>query len=239
MKVTLAFIFFAFTYMADATTIISQNIQCGHDKIHERVELFVRQVIKLNADVVALQEICSDKNLDVVYMLKQKLEQNGFEVKFFDRLFTHLGFERFDEELALFSRLDVDKVSKGYLPPSPLRRGYLAFQIDGVWYVSTHLTHESEASTLRFKQMEFLAKKYSAQPAIISGDFNAAPDSHESRAFFELKYHPYFPGPTWPSQGPWHSYDGFWGNFYNSQSPKTQLLEDIGSDHLGVALNFK
>ncbi len=221
-----------------AITIISQNLQCGQAQIHERIGRLVEQVMTFKADVVALQEVCSDESLDVALLMKQQLMRHGFAVKFFDRLFTHLGYEHFEEELVIFSRLDVDEATKGYLPYSPLQRGYLAIHIGQNWYVNTHLTHESEASTLRFQQMEFLAKKYSGQSAIILGDFNAGPNERESQAFLGHKYHPYFPGPTWPSRAPLHSYDGFWCNFLPPLPPTTHLLEDIGSDHLGITLNF-
>ena len=172
-------------------TIISQNLQCGQAQIHERIGRLVEQVMTFKADVVALQEVCSDESLDVALLMKQQLMRHGFAVKFFDRLFTHLGYEHFEEELVIFSRLDVDEATKGYLPYSPLQRGYLAIHIGQNWYVNTHLTHESEASTLRSTD-EFLAKKYSGDHSIL-GDFNAGRRSAVPRCFLTPSI-TYFPG---------------------------------------------
>ncbi|OFZ17178.1 MAG: hypothetical protein A2X86_01635 [Bdellovibrionales bacterium GWA2_49_15] len=238
MKATLAALIFALTGVANATTIISQNLQCGHSQIQERVGKLVEQVIRQNADIVALQEVCSDESLDVVALIKQRLKERGFGLKFFDRHFTHLGYDHFDEELAIFSRLEVAEAEKGNLPDSPLRRGYLSIHAGGIWYVNTHLTHEAEASAVRFQQMDFLARRYSSQAAMVFGDFNSGPESREALAFLAHRFQAYFPGPTWPAQVPRHAYDGFWGNFFNSRPPKIQRLEDIGSDHLGIALSF-
>lgn len=190
---------FLFAIESFATSrLITMNVHCLNDNWQYRTEQILNKFLELNPEVIALQEVCKDSQtkenqIDFIY---RYLNSRGYPLKALEAQYTHDAWGRYEEYLVLITNKNVSKIEKGYLPISLLQRAYLAFLIEGTWYVNTHLEYRSFDNEVRRQQLAFLVRQFEWWPHVIMGDFNSSPQSYEQGLLHEKGYFPFFPDKT-------------------------------------------
>jgi endonuclease/exonuclease/phosphatase family metal-dependent hydrolase len=198
--------------------IVTMNIQCFAGNWKFRLSRILDTFIELSPDVIGLQEVCEDRvnNVSQIEFIRSYLSGQtsgrGYNIQGLEAQLTHQAWGQYEESLVLLTKLKVSAVDKGLLPPSLLQRGYVAFQINRVWYVNTHLEYLPENALARRNQFEFLMGRFAGQDHIIGGDFNSSPDSEEQAELKKRGYFDIFPGDSHlgSSGDSTLKIDGFW-----------------------------
>ncbi|MEH0419479.1 endonuclease/exonuclease/phosphatase family protein [Streptomyces sp. B21-083] len=172
---------------------------------------------ELRPDVVGLQEVweCDGENIAAWIADELGLHWTWAPSETPERWQRRIGGEKVDVGNAVLSRWPVVESEAMRLPaPDELDDGRLALYArlaaapgHHVPFFTTHLTSAAHASEVRRQQVtalaEFVAKRRvgTAYPPVITGDFNAWPDSDEIRLFGGYKTAPAVPGQV-PGFGP-------------------------------------
>ncbi len=229
------------------SSVFSMNLHCALGNWQARVDEIVDELVRTKPQVMAFQEVCHNKKIDMARYLVDRLVASGVPVSFWKTVDTHPSFFKYQEELLLVSTLPVQAHEHGKLPSLIFfRNNYLAFQIDGTWVVTTHL--HFLFSFIRKSQFKKLTKLFGGRPVLMMGDFNTGPNSSESKPFRKAGWLSIFDGPTFPAEKPKDVFDGFWfsddlkkrvqGASMRKVFEKASQEHEPPSDHLGVALTF-
>ncbi|MBL7671369.1 MAG: endonuclease/exonuclease/phosphatase family protein [Bdellovibrionaceae bacterium] len=198
--------------------LVTMNVQCFTGDWQFRLSQILDSFIELSPDVIGLQEVCVDKEskqsqIEFIrnYLVNRPWGKT-YGLRGIESQFTHEAWGRYDESLVILTKLEVSAVDKGFLPASLLQRGYVAFLIDGVWYINTHLEYKSENAQARKNQIEFLMGRFAKQNHVIGGDFNSSPDSQDQARLRGEGYLDIFPGDSHLGSDGNSSarIDGFW-----------------------------
>lgn len=170
--------------------VLSYNIHSSYD-VEGRFDIeAIAEVIEgSGASVVGLQEVPRGRLLsgvtDELTLLAKRL---GFEH------FAFFGTTDPTWGNAILSRFPIVSVDRAYLPAvgTLLRRGYLGATLDvggrEILFISTHLQHindpgihdddpEADLYPVHTEQIEAILTEWGgAQPAVLTGDFNARPE---------------------------------------------------------------
>jgi endonuclease/exonuclease/phosphatase family metal-dependent hydrolase len=229
------------TYAHDLK-ILSLNLQCIENDWNKRLNEITNLIKIKRPDILLFQEVCINNQTNSLQDLINKFNENKLHYPYHAKQFTHDAWDGlYKEYIAVFSAHQFDQVDQGPLPPSPLQRGYLAINIFDNWIVNTHLEYKDEYSSFRKKQVEFLSKRFTNSKTVIGGDLNSGPASFEQQDFFKFNFTPAFIGPTYPSDKPEFTLDGFWlsqpliqktNNYQVSRITQINKL----SDHLAIEL---
>lgn len=237
--------------VASPQKMLTMNIHCYQDHWELRFNQILDRVRAIDPDVIAFQEVCTSPttNHSQIEFIRNGLKARGFPLGTFESLYTHKAWDKFDEYLLMISKKPAYQVDKGLLPPSLLQRGYVGFQIDGLWYLNTHLEYREDNSPSRRRQLGFLFDRFKGQPHIISGDFNSYPESEEQSWLSAEGYNYLFPGPSHVGHDGNSSdrIDGYWLSPLIKQRITRALASIVLnekvdghflSDHFGVLLEM-
>ncbi|MFL5783364.1 MAG: hypothetical protein ACJ76H_02065, partial [Bacteriovoracaceae bacterium] len=120
---------------------------------------------------------------------------------------------------------------------------YVTMKIGSRWFLTTHL--HFALPLVRKKQFEAIEKAFGNEVTIIFGDLNSNPENDETNILTDSGWTSVFEGPTYPSDSPKKTFDGFWMSkaFYDEVS--ATAIERIffqgpllPSDHLAVHLTL-
>ncbi|MBK9321972.1 MAG: endonuclease/exonuclease/phosphatase family protein [Bdellovibrionaceae bacterium] len=178
---------------------LTLNIHCAQNNWKFRLTHILDEVVRISPDVIAFQEVCEEdsKRETQALFIQSYLVKKGYPFKAMSEQFTHFAWaNKFKEYVLLISKHKVESIEKDYLPASPLQRGYVAFLINDVWYINTHLEYKSENAKFRQEQIYFLMNRFQQFPHVIMGDFNSSPKSAEQNQLIQNGYKNYFPGNT-------------------------------------------
>lgn len=176
--------------------LITMNIQCYQGNWEFRLQQILNHFLSLGPDVIALQEVCTQPSTgsSQVEYIRQYLSSRGYPLQTFEAQYTHPAWNQFDEYLLVISKHRSQGVDKGFLPDSPLKRGYVGVEIDQSWYIDIHLEYREDQAHFRRQQLDFLKHRFQNRSHIILGDFNSAPESMEQGGLRDGGYFAIFPG---------------------------------------------
>ncbi|WP_436796064.1 endonuclease/exonuclease/phosphatase family protein [Actinospongicola halichondriae] len=188
----------------------------------ERLPRIIEELRRVDADVVALQEVWSDGNESSASIIAEAL---GLEVCLAttNAMEPDIGFGN-----AVLSRWPIAGQSSCRLPAGDAhdeQRLVLRADVDGprgpIQVFSTHLNWRFDHSAIRQEQADELTQfvadsRPRSYPPIVCGDFNAEPTSDEMRTLTGLRpvandlvlvdcwrsIHPDDPGYTWNNENP-------------------------------------
>lgn len=211
--------------MGAAVRVVTWNLWWRFGAWRERRKA-IRSVLRdLRPDVVGLQEVWAvDEGENLAEWLAEGL---GLHWAWApspapERWRRRIGGEPVDIGNAVLSRWPVREQATLLLPaPAELADGRMALYARlaapsyDVPFFTTHLTSADDASAVRCEQVSALAEFVAAHrgdtvfPAVVTGDFNAEPDSPEVRllgdhALYDAWTHaaPSTPSATWNPAGP-------------------------------------
>ncbi len=223
--------------------IFSMNLHCGLGDWKGRMDVVVKEILELNPDIIGLQEVCYNDEMNMTDYILRSLQQRGYPVTYWITFDTHRSFIKYQEQLLMISKKNVTYVKTAMLPSLiGFENGYIAILVDGFWAVTSHL--HFLAPPIRTSQYKVLAKVFSSTEAVLFGDLNSNPQNGETHPLKKEGWFPVFNGPTYPSENPQKTFDGFWftKSFSNkvSSAQLTRLFlrnPSPPSDHLGIVLN--
>ncbi|CAG9322721.1 unnamed protein product [Blepharisma stoltei] len=168
--------------------ISSFNILNTHRFYEERIPLIKRAIQEMDCDIIGLQEINYEGNKEIYihpdydYKFSPLYESMGpWNVNELPESFRWLEGFRIDGN-AFLVKPKIKVLAEGYRQYSDKLRNAQRMKIrlndQIVWVVNTHLDWQTDAS--RLKEVEELLewmKPMMDCPIIITGDFNATPDS--------------------------------------------------------------
>ena len=244
MKLLIFAILFSFSAIAKDMKVFSMNLHCGLDDWQKRMDVIINEIIHINPDVIGLQEVCYTDEMNMTKYISETLSQKGYPVKSLTTIDTHRSFVRYQEQLLLISRHEAQEMDQGNLPgPGFLRNGYVSFKIGNLRFLTTHL--HFALSGIRSSQYKFIQKKYGNESVIIFGDLNSNPEDGETTVLKKGLWTPFFDGPTFPSDNPTKTFDGFWMTEKFHEEVMATTIERIflnrntqPSDHLGISLSI-
>ncbi len=230
--------------MASDMKIFSMNLHCGLDDWKARMDTVVEEILKINPDVIGLQEVCYNSEINMAAYIRSGLNKGGYEVRTFESYDTHRSFIKYQEQLLIISKHKRDEVLTGELPGvSILKNGYVAIRLGNLWFLTSHF--HFALPIIRKSQYKFIDQKFGKVKAIIFGDLNSNPNDSETSVFKLSGWEHYFDGPTYPSSNPGKTFDGFWmtKSFYNevlSTAMDRHFMNSRNqpSDHLGISLHL-
>ncbi len=238
-------------YGSEKLSILTLNIQCFKNNWKFRLAHILSPIIKNGVDIVSFQEVCKSKEQNQIEFIAKFLKKHGYDLKSLAYQFTHKAWDKYDEDLLIFSKHKAQKIKRGFLPWSPLQRAYVALKINDVWYVNIHLEHKKEYYKYRRDQIHFLVKEFENTDHVFMGDYNSSPQTQEQNELWNKKYKPYFPGPSHLGNdgNAVRTIDGFWFNYsfrkkLSNIRAKLVYTKKVNnqhlSDHLGVfsIINF-
>lgn len=220
------------------------NLHCGLDDWKKRMDVVVNEIVRLNPDVIGLQEVCYNDEMNMAKYIGESLSKKGYPVKSLITIDTHRSFIRYQEQLLLISRHVSQDTDSGYLPgPGILRNGYVSFRIGHLRFLTTHLHFALPA--IRRSQYEFLQEKFGRQGIVAFGDMNSNPENSETNVLKKAGWVPFYDGPTYPSDNPTKTFDGFWMSERFHEEVMATTIERLflnqrnqPSDHLGISLSI-
>ena len=98
-------LFIPFASFASQMRIFSMNVHCGVDDWRARMDIIVAEILRLNPDVIGLQEVCYNAEMNMAGYIRDELTKGGYKVQSFETLDTHRSFIKFQEQLLLISRI--------------------------------------------------------------------------------------------------------------------------------------
>lgn len=208
------------------------------------MDMVVDEIVEMNPDVIGLQEVCYNDEMNMTKYIGDSLAKKGYPVKSLLTIDTHRSFLRYQEQLLLISRHPSTEAKSGKLPgPGVLRNGFVSFRVGNQRFLTTHLHFALPA--IRRSQYEFLAKEFANQAVIIFGDMNSSPQNSETDVLKKSSWVSFFDGPTYPSNDPVKTFDGFWMSEKFHQEVMATTIERVflnqriqPSDHLGISLSI-
>jgi len=161
---------------------------------HARIKAMARQLLALQPDVVACQEVfhTADETISTYRFLAASLSMEAIflPARKKERVLqgkTYLSYSG----LCLLTRLPLLEQELIELPSDPADGERLAQLVKLKWeensllLINTHLTHLKQGEALRKAQLQTILKQISGEAnhlaCILCGDFNALPDSREIR----------------------------------------------------------
>ncbi|MGZ3790486.1 MAG: endonuclease/exonuclease/phosphatase family protein [Bacteriovorax sp.] len=232
--------------------VLTMNIHCFKDDWEFRLSHILTKLVEMSPDVMAFQEVCENPSTHEgqIEYIKNFLIQRNYPLKAIEAQYTHLAWDQYSEYILLISKQEVSAIDKGFLPPSLLQRGFIAFNISDRWFINTHLEFRADNAQYRKNQIEFLTNRFFNLAHLIMGDFNSSPESWEQNIFKKKDYRSFFPGPTQTGDDGNldNKIDGFWFSplFYstiNSHSGailfKEKVQDKYLSDHFAVITQLK
>jgi endonuclease/exonuclease/phosphatase family metal-dependent hydrolase len=201
--------------------VLTWNLWWRFGPWEERRKAILAVLDELRADVIGLQEVwaCGDENLAGWLASSLGMHWTWAPSRAPQRWQKKIGDDTVNIGNAVLSRWPIAESDKVELPArqddDDGRLGLYA-RIDApghqVPFFTTHLTSSIDASAVRCQQVRVLAEFVAAHrrgtsfPAVITGDFNAWPDSDEVRQFGGYKTAPAVPGQVfldaWEYAGP-------------------------------------
>lgn len=244
MKALILILLLPMTCLASEMKIFSMNLHCGLGNWQERVDIVVGEILKLNPDVVGLQEVCYNDDMNMAVYIREKLVAGGFDIRSLKTIDTHKSFYKYQEQLLLISKHKADETKAGYLPSvTMLRNGYVSFRIGKLWFLTTHL--HFALPMIRKNQYTSINKDFGKYPTVIFGDLNSNPADGETNVLKSAGWNSFFDGPSFPSDKPEKTFDGFWMSetFHEEVLATTIETHFVNapvqpSDHLAVSLNI-
>src|SRR5215207_827869 len=201
--------------------VLSWNLWWRFGPWQHRRQAILAVLRDAGADVIGLQEVWADHDENLAEWLADQL---GLAWTFEPSPAPEYWQRRIGDRTvaignAVLSRGAIDEREVRALPGDD-RRFALFVLTQGVPFFTTHLTAPVDASAARCSQVralaEFVAEKQAASefPPVVTGDFNAMPDSDEVRLFSGARTAPAVPGQVlvdaWeyaePGQ-PWATWD--------------------------------
>ena len=139
---------------------------------------------------------------------------------------------------AVLARQGCSDWQEHALPGTVKGRGVIAASFEGVRVFNLHLSLTANAQRI---QLDFIAEQLAliphAEPVIVTGDFNATPQTPAVRAFVEkLKLDIAPTAATFPSWAPTRQIDLIL--YRGLKLIRSWTLPVLASDHLGVAAEF-
>ncbi|MER7027526.1 MULTISPECIES: endonuclease/exonuclease/phosphatase family protein [Streptomyces] len=189
--------------------VLTWNLWWRFGPWERRQEAVLAVLDALRPDVVGLQEVWARGGENLAGRLADRLGMHWTWAPFRapQRWQRRIGDPAVDIGNAVLSRWPLVEHATVELPPRPGDddgRPALYARIDApghrVPFFTTHLTSALDASAVRCRQVEALAAFVAAHrggtdfPPVITGDFNAWPDSDEVRRFGGYKTAPAVPG---------------------------------------------
>lgn len=240
MKVLIIFILCLLPALAFTAElrILSMNMHCALGDWEKRTLIVVDEIIRLNPDVIGFQEICKNENVDMKEFIWEELNKRSqFQSR--HSVQTHRTFIKYFEELFIVSRRDSERQFSGKLPAVPtLENMYVGMEIDDMNFITTHL--HFALPQIRRRQYEVL-RKFTQTKTIIFGDMNSNPKNPETMPFKKDGWFPVYSGPTYPSDKPSKTFDGFWLSPSLKKKVSSIKVERLfvdadtqPSDHLGI-----
>ncbi|MCB8942589.1 MAG: endonuclease/exonuclease/phosphatase family protein, partial [Ardenticatenaceae bacterium] len=221
--------------------IMTYNIHNGFPPYGNLNLEAIAQVIETeNPDIIALQEVSRgwviNGSIDTLTWLSQRLNMPYIFNPTADPLWGN----------ALLSRYPIINYELIPLPPDnlPLTRGFIAATIDigtgqTLNIIATHLHHPFNGSDIRQQQAQVILDYIQNQPhTIITGDFNAEPDSPEAALFHNAGLTDILadiqPNTTFYALGPTRQIDYIW---LTPDLTATAIIIPTtpASDHLPIA----
>jgi endonuclease/exonuclease/phosphatase family metal-dependent hydrolase len=173
------------------------------DKQHERFKDAVKDMERLNADILILQETWTVAPLgNMADRLSKELGRNFVYGRANGR-YSHIGFEEGGAILSRFSILEAKRMCMQPRSPWWENRVALMAKLDIGWgrpliVVGVHLSNSESADD----QAEFLLNLLrESPPDILAGDFNSLPDSRAVKAVLAAGFVEALPGNK--SAEPW------------------------------------
>lgn len=246
MRFTLIFmLFFSLTAQAKSLKVFSMNLHCGLGDWKSRMDTVIAEIVKTDPDIIGLQEVCYNDEMNMTSYIVEQLKKQKYPIKYFKTTDTHQSFIKYQEQLLIISKKKVTATLDSSLPSMKFfENRLLGIQVGDLWVVTTHL--HFALPIIRDAQYKKTAKMFSDKPAIIFGDMNSNPSNSETEIFHKDQWSHYFPGPSYPSENPTKTFDGFWTSKSFSQKIKSAKaiilmpgLPNPPSDHLGVFINIK
>lgn len=242
----ISFLFFVTTIaFAGKAKVFSMNLHCGLGDWQNRMDTVTEEIIRLDPDVIGLQEVCYNKKMNMTDYIVAKLIDGGYPVKFWKTTDTHQSFLKYQEQLLIITKHEVSSDIIESLPSMKFfENGFIAIKIENTWFINTHL--HFALPQIRSKQYARISDVFSSKKAILMGDLNSNPLDKESLVMKKNKWSSFYNGPTYPSHKPEKTFDGFWtSNSLSSQIRQSDMrilfagLDDQPSDHLGIWLEME
>lgn len=204
---------------AKAARVGTANLRCMIDDWGVRVHAIAAELAAIDAEVVALQEVCREPGgRDGLAELLDELELLTGVRYDAVRADTHWAWDRYDEGIAVITRVPVMTSEVVDLPRGTFARKAIVVRVASsagpLVFAGTHLSFGSEHATTRRQQLAVARDAVAAlrQPgdaAAIAGDFNETPGAPAVGAAVAAGYrdawveaNPGDPGPTVPSPAP-------------------------------------
>lgn len=230
--------------LARTLRVFSLNLHCALGEWEERMDLVIDEVLRENPDVIGFQEVCRNKNVDMAAYLRRGLLRGGYPILASESFDTHRSFVHYQEELLILSRHPATDRDRGTIPsPGFLKNGFVALEIGGEWFVTTHL--HFALPQIRKSQYKFLDRRFREKSSLVFGDLNSHPGNRETKVFSGTGWVPAFAGPTYPAENPKRIFDGFWSSpAFGESCSVTALRKNFAdvplppSDHLGLTLDL-
>lgn len=238
-------IFLSFSLHAKTLKIFSMNLHCGLGDWQSRLNTVIAEIIKKDPDVIGLQEVCYNNEMNMTSFIVHELKRFKYPVKFVKTTDTHQSFLKFQEQLLIISKKKVSSVVDMELPSVKFfENRLLGIEVGGVWAVTTHL--HFALPQIRESQYHKISDYFSDKKVVLFGDLNSNPANGEASILHQENWKHYFPGPSYPSENPTKTFDGFWTS--DSLSKKIKSSESVlifknhpypPSDHLGVFMKIQ
>jgi endonuclease/exonuclease/phosphatase family metal-dependent hydrolase len=196
--------------------VATVNLRCLLEDWDLRVPLIVAELAALEPDVIALQEVCREDGTDALDDLRQQLDTATGAQYQSARADTHLAWDRYQEGIALLSRLPMSDVQIVDLPVGIFPRKAVVARIDTfatpMQVAVTHLSFGDQAA-VRASQLgalrDVMQSRQTDEVLLIAGDLNEGPNGDAIVAATDAAYqdtwallHPNNDGPTYPSDAP-------------------------------------
>lgn len=246
MKFLTIFIFAAFSLSSFAGNlkVFSMNLHCGLGNWQSRLDLVVNEILKVNPDVIGLQEVCFNDEMNMTSTIVQKLKDGGYDVNFKLTTETHQSFIKYQEELLIISKHVVTNTLDESLPGIKFfENRIIAVEINNIWFINTHL--HFALPQIRTRQYRKIARLFSEKSAMLMGDLNSNSNDGESSVMKKNNWKDYYNGPTFPAHKPNKTFDGFWTtSSLTSQIEKSEMKRvfvgevNPPSDHLGIMIEM-
>lgn len=191
---SLSFSITAKTIEKSSVKVLSFNINCTFNNWTDRFNEAIKEIKKIDPDIVHFQEICLGDGQDQITYLKNAFKNAHFFLPYSYAKKTHRAWDKYDEYILSFSKIRPTQFEIDDLPYSPLQRSYIALNIDGYWFINTHLEHREDYEIYRLNQINFLINHFYGTGHMIMGDFNSEPKSKEHTQFLNYNYESFFPG---------------------------------------------
>lgn len=246
---------------ADRWSVITINLHCHHDQPELRLQQVANLAMEVEADVLALQEVCQGGGLtNTAQTLASLLSEQSNDS--YGHVFegTHLAWDTYDEGIGFVYRGELADQQIALLPPGLFPRKALWLGLNTpkgrLDTVVTHLSFGQDQADVRLAQAQALEAFVSdvvtaaaTGTVALCGDFNDSPDSASMQGLFDsgwtdtfMLLNPGKAGKTYPAGNPKSKIDYLMvrDNTYETVDSADIVFDkpDRGlyvSDHYGLA----